>query len=300
MLSGNNTGGNGNGNNNGGGGGYSGPPMARVADHGDPSGEEQGIIELAQRARKDPNAEVARLNARYGLSLNFSSYPARPPLSPNQFLSQAAAAHVNDMITRGFYGHVNPDGVNANGRILATPYALNPFFGTNPTINLTENLGMGTGNPPGNTLKTPQGVHDTFMIDQGVQGAKHRALLLGAGQFAVYREIGISYRHQGNSDYIVQEVAYSATDRPFIVGVAYDDRDGDGVCRSGEGTPGVPVVLSHASGFSVSTTTRSAGGYAFEVFVDETYTLTIGGVSTTVTIQGDSVKVDLRSGQIAR
>ena len=91
--------------------------MARVADHGDPSGEEQEIIELAQRARRDPSAEAARLNARYGVALNFSSYPARPPLTPNQFLSQAAAAHVNDMAARSFYGHLNPDGINANGRI---------------------------------------------------------------------------------------------------------------------------------------------------------------------------------------
>lgn len=276
-------------------------PLARVADHGDPSGEEQEIIELAQRARKNPQAEAARLNAAHGLALDFSSYPARPPLSPNEFLSQAAAAHTNDMATRAFYGHLNPDGVNANGRILATLYDLAPFFGVNPAINLTENLGKGTGNPPGNTLRTPQGVHDTMMIDAGVQGAKHRALLLGAGQYAMYREIGLSFLHRGASDYICEEVAFTATDRPFVVGVAYDDRDNDGVCRSGEGTPGVAVTLSHASGFSVSTTTRSAGGFSFEVFVDGTYTLTIGASSTTVVVQGgSSVKVDRRSGQLAR
>lgn len=277
-----------------------GATMARVADHGDPNGEEQELIELAQRARKDPVAEAARLNARHGLSLDFSSYPARPPLSPNEFLSQAAAAHTSDMATRGFYGHQNPDGVNANGRILATIYDLNPFFGVSPAVNLTENLGMGTGSAPGNGLKTPQSVHDTLMIDAGVQGAKHRSLLLGVGQYALYRELGLSYLHRGTSDWIVEEVAFTKTDRPFVLGVAYDDRDGDGVCRSGEGTPAVPVILSHASGFTVSTATRTAGGFSFEVFVDGTYTLTIGGDSTTVVVQGASVKVDRRSGQLVR
>jgi uncharacterized protein YkwD len=284
----------------GGSGTYTGPILARVADHGDPNGEEQELIELAARARRDPNAEAARLNARYGTALNFSSYPARPAFSPNGFLAQAASAHTNDMATRGFYSHTNPEGVSANGRIRATMYDLAAAFGTNPGVNLTENIGKGTGTAPGNSLKTPQGVHDTFMIDAGVAGAKHRALLLGEGTYARYREIGMSFLHRAPSDYIVQEVAYTNRDRPFVVGVAYDDHDNDGVCRAGEGTPGTPVVLSHASGFTISTATRSAGGFSFEVFVDDTFTLTIGGRSTTVTLQGGTIKVDLRTGQLTR
>jgi uncharacterized protein YkwD len=272
--------------------------MARVADYGDPSGEEQELLELAQRARRNPAAESTRLNARYGTTLDFSLLAARPPLSHNGFLETAAKGHADYMASTGFYGHATPDGKNANGRILDTGYALNDYFGTNPVINLTENIGKGTGQAPGNSLTTAQGVHDTFMIDAGVSGAKHRLNIMGDGQFSKNREVGMGYRHVAPSDYIVQEFAYSKTDKPFIVGMAFDDRDNDEIGRAGEGTPGVTVTLSHASGFSISTTTKSAGGFAFEVFVPATYTLTIDGKSTQVTVTADNLKVDLRSGQV--
>lgn len=273
-------------------------PMARVADYGDPSGEEQEMVELMQRARRDPAAEGARLNAQYGLNLNFSGYAARPPLSHNGFLREAAAKHTEDMATRGFYGHVNPDGDNANGRILDTQYDLADYFGTNRTINLTENIGKGTGAAPGNQLTTAQGVHDAFMIDANVVGTKHRQMILGNGQFATMREVGVSYLHRAPSDYVTQEFAHTKTDRPFILGVAFDDRNADGIAQDGEGAPGLTVTLSHASGFSISTQTLTAGGYSFEVLVDGTYTLTIDGKSTQVTISTESKKVDLRSGQV--
>lgn len=269
--------------------------LARVADHGNPSGEEQEIVELMNRARKDPVAEAARLNAKHGTTLDFSGFAPQPALIPNEFLSQAAKAHTTDMATRGFYGHVNPDGVNANGRILDTPYKLDPtFFGDNRTINITENIGKGTGSAPGNSLTTPQGVHDTFLIDLNVVGAKHRVAMLGGGTFNNRRELGVSYLHQAPSDYIVEEFAFTTTNRPFVFGVAYTDGDADGVCRAGEGRKGVTVTLSHASGFSISTQTHDAGGFGFEVFVDGTYTLTIDGKSQQVTVAGKNIKVDLK------
>ncbi|MCO5167236.1 MAG: IPT/TIG domain-containing protein [Planctomycetes bacterium] len=275
-----------------------GGPLARVADYGDPNGEEQELVELMQRARRDPVAEAGRINRTRGTNLDFSIYAVRPPLSHNGFLEEAAKFHANDMATRGFYGHASPEGKNANGRILDTAYDLNDYFGTNPAINLTENIGKGTGAAPGNSLTNPQDVHDTFMIDLNVAGAKHRQMILGHGQFSRYREVGVGYLHRAPSDYVVQEFAFTKRDRPFLVGVAYEDRSGDSVCRAGEGRPGVTVTLSHASGFSISTQTKSAGGFAFEVFVPGVYTLTIDGRSTNVSIQSDNVKVDLRNGAI--
>ncbi|MCW8139623.1 MAG: IPT/TIG domain-containing protein [Planctomycetota bacterium] len=275
-----------------------GGPMARVADYGDPNGEEQELVELMQRARRNPVAEADRINRTRGTTLDFSIYAVRPPLSHNGFLEEAAKFHGNDMATRGFYGHASPEGKNANGRILDTAYDLNDYFGNNPAINLTENIGKGTGAAPGNSLTNPQDVHDTFMIDLNVAGAKHRQMILGHGQFSRYREVGVAYLHRAPSDYVVQEFAFTKSDRPFLVGVAYNDRSGDSVCRAGEGRPGVTVTLSHASGFSISTQTKSAGGFAFEVFVPGVYTLTIDGRSTNVSIQSDNVKVDLRNGAI--
>jgi len=268
-------------------------PMARVADYGDPTGEEQELLELMQRARRDPVAEGNRLG------LDFSQYQVRPPLSYNGFLAEAALKHSEDMASRAFYGHVNPDGDSANGRVLDTQYPLNPFFGTARDVNLTENIGVASGN----RFQTPQDVHDTFMIDAGVPGTKHRNMILGVGgHFPKMREVGIGYRTNLPSasqweHYVTEEFAFSKDDEPFVVGVACND-DGDGVCRAGEGRAGVDVTISHASGFTLTTQTVTAGGYAFEVLVPGDYTITIDGQSTQVTIAQDSVKVDLFNGGI--
>jgi hypothetical protein len=48
-------------------------PPARVADYGNPSAEEQELLELFNRARRNPTAEGQRLG------LDFSQYPQRVP-----------------------------------------------------------------------------------------------------------------------------------------------------------------------------------------------------------------------------
>lgn len=267
-------------------------PMARPADWGDPTPGEQELLELMNRARKDPVAEGARLG------LDFSAYPARPPLAHNKFLGDAALAHALDMANRPFYAHVNPDGVGPNGRLLLSPYPLNTFYGTDRVVNLTESIGVANGN----RFLTPQDVHDTFMIDAGLAQPKHREIMLGyGGHYPRTREAGLAYRTNVPSTsvwthYVTEEFAFSRNDKPFLLGTVYDDATADGLCRIGEGRGGVQVTLGHASGFQVTTTTASAGGFAFEVFVDAEYTLTIEGKSQRVLIQGGNKKVDLRSG----
>jgi len=95
--------------------------------------------------------------------------------------------------------------------------------------------------------------------------------------------------------FITQEYAFSNSDKPFVTGVVYND-NGDQICRDGEGQGNQTVTLSHASGFSISTQTASAGGYCFEVLVPGTYTITVNGQSTQVTVGADNMKVDSRSG----
>ncbi len=270
--------------------------LARVADYGDPTGAEQEILERMNAARRDPTATGQRLG------LDFSAYPAKPPFTHNQFLGEAAGAHTGDMHQRSFYGHSNPDGVNANGRILSTAYDLHAIYGTDPTVNLTESIGAAYGD----AFNTPQRVVDAFLIDANVNPPKHRDMILGKGaQLETTREAGVGFLINQTplpgatpplEHFATIEVARTVTDRPFILGVAYTD-DGDGLCEENEGQAGVPVTLSHASGFTISTHTQTAGGYAFEVLVPGTYTIDIGGQQATVTVQDDSVKVDLRNGQ---
>lgn len=264
---------------------------ARVADYGDPTPQEQELLDLMNRARKDPTAEGQRLG------LDFSVYPKTAPLTHNEFLAKASLAHVNDMATRGFYGHVNPDNVGPNGRVFDSGYDANAYYGTARDINLTENLGAASGN----RFLVPQDVHDTFMRDEGLVMPKHREMILGYGHEKV-REVGIGYRinlpsAQAFTQFVTEEFAYTKANKPFIVGTVFNDGQGDGVAQAGEGRSAVPVTLKHtASGFTLTTPTKTAGGYAFEILIPGEFEITVDGKSTKVTIGAANVKVDLRSG----
>jgi uncharacterized protein YkwD len=266
---------------------------ARVADYGDPSGVEQELLELTNRARKDPVAE----GQRYGV--DFSAYAPRPPLSYNKFLAQAAVAHTSDMAARHFYAHINPDGIGPNGRILATPYDLNSAYGTDPAMNYSENIAAAT-----NALKDAKAVHEALIVDKGKIVPKHRNIILGVGTWAPCREAAYSY-NTGNKAkgavydlYIDEEFSRTKADKPFVLGTVFNDTNLSGAYDDGEGVSGVTVTLTASDGWTISTTTATAGGYAFEIFDAGDYTVTIsGGPFTTaatakVTVGATSVKVD--------
>lgn len=273
--------------------GTSGNPHARVADYGDPSGVEQELLELANRARRDPTAE----GKRYGL--DFSSYAPRQPLSYNKFLAQAALAHTSDMAARHFYAHLNPDGVGPNGRILATQYDLNSSYGTDPASNYSENIAAAI-----NALLDAKQVHEALIVDAGKTVPKHRNIILGIGTWAACRESGFSYNGGNKAKgadydiYVDEEFARTKTDKPFVVGTVFRDQNLSGEYDAGEGVSGVTVKLRASDGQEIATTTVTNGGYAFEVFDAGDYMVEISGGSfgaaTTakVTVGQQSVKVD--------
>lgn len=227
-------------------------PLATVSNCGNPSAAAQELLDLINRARRNPTLEGQRLG------IDLSAYPPMPPVAHDRYLGQAAQDHVADMIKRGFYGHLNPDGVNANGRILDTAYDLHSSYGNNRTLNLTENLGAGTGN----VFNTPQSVHDTFMLDRGVNPAKHRNLILGA-MYPGNRQVGIGLSFgvssaSGFEHHAVEEFARTNADRPFLIGSVMNDTTQDGITRAGEGVANVPVTLAHSSGFLLNTNSKDA------------------------------------------
>lgn len=263
-------------------------PFARSLPLGSPTAEEHELLELINRARRDPPAEGVRLG------LDFSAIAPRPPLTHAALLGQAALAHSLDMAARAFYGHLNPDGVGPVGRVLDTGYALHSRYGTNRASNTIENVGAASGN----LMDTPQKVHDLFMIDAGVNPPKHRQLLLGVGNFKGRREAGFGYRNglasaQAFTSYVTEELAASQRDLPILLGTAYTDTSNDGVCRAGEGVANLPVVLTHSTGLTVTTQTNAVGAYAFELYLPGTWTLSIDGKSTAVVVGADNVQVDL-------
>ena len=70
---------------------------------------EQLLLELVNRARMDPLAEVARNPAvsdlNQGLSANTISATPKQPLAAIQALVDAAGAHANDMLEKNYFSH---------------------------------------------------------------------------------------------------------------------------------------------------------------------------------------------------
>lgn len=113
------------------------PVPAEGWSHGDPSPLEQQSLELIQRARISPSAEVDSLlkiagvqsaMKQYGideatLRADFSAYPAVQPLSFDARLLDAARGHSEDMAENGFQDHTGSDGRTFDQRIDAAGYA---------------------------------------------------------------------------------------------------------------------------------------------------------------------------------
>jgi uncharacterized protein YkwD len=260
---------------------------ATVSDIGDPSPLEQELVELANRARRDPVAEGNRLG------LNLAGYPPMPPLAPNGLLAKAARGHSLDMAANKYFGHVDPAGLDPAGRITGAGYVW---------LACGENIFARTPSAPDDAKQC----HSILMIDPGLNPPGHRYNILGVGVGqALYREIGCSLV-QNNAGagapydtYVTQDFGCQAASNPILTGVVFADANGSGEYDAGEGMGGVAVKLTAPNGNVVQTMTRAAGGYAFQVVAAGNYTIEFSGgnifpspVSAAVTIGTANVKVD--------
>src|SRR5215831_7699630 len=91
------------------------PLWAQQWDSGDPTPEEQQVLEVINRARANPTVEGARLatftpvglpggDIREGLDIPGNVGP-RPPLAMNKNLLATARAHSDDMYARDYFAH---------------------------------------------------------------------------------------------------------------------------------------------------------------------------------------------------
>jgi uncharacterized protein YkwD len=89
------------------------------------SAQEVMLLELVNRARANPLAEGTRLNIDLTAGLTLAEQArlvAQEPLAFSRELTLAARAHSEDMATRQFFDHVNPDGANPTARAQAQGY----------------------------------------------------------------------------------------------------------------------------------------------------------------------------------
>ena len=264
-------------------------------DYGDPTASEQAHLEFINRARLDPVGEAARLGIDLfeGVAAGAILGTAVQPLVMNAFILQAARLHSQDMIDQDFFAHYSLDGKSPFDRMNDAGYQYSTAGENIAFIGSTGFL---------DEVDTALQLHDNLFIDEGYPDRGHRVNILNEN----FKEIGAGL---GFGDYKGYTYSYMVTcdfgtssqsSDSFILGVVYDDKDGDKFYDAGEGLSGIKIELV---GNGSSTTTATAGGYGIPVS-SGSYTVqaTLADGSTTqsqVTIGSENVKVDFRGTDFA-
>jgi uncharacterized protein YkwD len=267
---------------------------------GDPTPGEQYALELINRARANPTAEGTRLGIN-PISEGFTASEAgdvgpRPPLAMNATLLSIARAHSQDMWDNNYFGHddIPPD----DQPPYHWPWDRATAAGYNWTM-FAENIATGSNHTAGQ-------LEDVLMIDLGYPGRGHRLNLLDVDPAStVYmREIGIGYSANASNksniyrDVLTEDFGRSPTG-PFLLGVVYDDTNGNGFYDPGEERAGVDIrTVPAGTYYAVSAT---AGGYSFPIGTSGTVVIQATGgafgtnkVYKAVTLRGENVKVDFK------
>jgi serralysin len=242
--------------------------------------EEQLIVELVNRARMDPAAEVARLDEP--LASGIPGTPAQP-LAVTRSLSLAAREHSEDMDNRDFFSHTNPDGQSPGARAIEEGHG-SGFVG--------ENIGwIGSTSTSFDGQTRAEAHHHNLWDSDG-----HQRNLMDAR----WSEIGVGYdrgSYQGyNGSTFVTEM-FGDRGHSYLTGVVIEDGDGDDFYDIGEGLGGVRITAWDGTN-TFGTETWAAGGYSLRLAAGTYDVLFEGGgldraVTRTVTIGGDNVKLDV-------
>lgn len=288
---------------------------------GNPTNDQQYMLELINRARANGSAEAARLGLS-GLQEGPPSVGGQPwtiensvqPLSWNPLLAEAGqkqAAALND--ADQFFLGVSPHtfgGETPDQRIADTGYYAATYNGpTTPNgffpgqENVAEEVSQGSNYLGTNLTMAVLRAHNLLFTDQNTPGRGHRnTTMLG-----FFREVGIgisvgtdNQAHPGqpngafDSLYIVQDFGTQTGSLPLITGVVYHDANGNHFYDPGEGINGVRVSVPGSSFFAV---TSPSGGYTVPVPGNGTYNLSFSGPvnnhSESITVSGlNNAKAD--------
>lgn len=242
-------------------------------DHGTYSAEEQLMLELHNRARKDPLAEATRL----GLDLQdgiITNLTTMPPLAMNRELCITTDLYSETMYNFSTLGH-DVDGTTFLERATANNYT-GQVVGENVAGSFNLNW-----------------LYPTLMEDSGWENygePMHREFILGIPYFN--SEIGIGNYQGGYCD-----ILYGKSSIVYLLGVVYNDTNNNSFYDVGEGIGDVTITPSHGDYYTV---TGEAGGYSLPITVNGTITLnacsSINNLNITkevaVSTTGDNIKID--------
>lgn len=272
----------------------------------DPSALEQEMLEHLNRMRMSPQAELEILftdvdtatardpDARLAMTVyqdpspeeiaaDWAALSAASPLAWNASLYDAAYDHSNLMVQYDSQSHLLPGELSVRDRLANAGYE-GSAVGEN-VFAYMNNVFHG---------------HSAFSIDWGVPDRSHRDNMMAS----TFREVGISIVAEEESQTQVGPLLVTQDygdgrylDDSYLLGVVWDDVNGNGWYDAGEGYSGVEVLIEGTGG-SFTATSMTAGGYQ-TVVPDGLYTVTAYGgqlpspmIVRDVLIGDDNVKVD--------
>src|SRR4051812_2499048 len=265
----------------------------------DPSPLEQEMLELINRMRTKPAAELALLTKSTDADVNaalaffkvnmtelakqWAKLAPAQPLAWNDSLYNSAKGHSNKMVEKDQQSSQLPGEKDLVGRITDAGYTTYSTAGENMFAN----------------QKTPFYGHAAFAIDwaavsNGIQNPPgHRENIMNND----FREIGIGITLAKSTNKVVGPQALtedfgnrSDFGNPMFLGVVYTDKNKNGFYNAGEGIAGATVTL-RGGGKTYTTKSLSAGGYQLQV-PSGTYDITVTGEGLGGTVQVKGVKVD--------
>jgi len=256
--------------------------------HGNPSNEEQLMLELINASRSGPQDAAAN----YGIDLNVDLPPGtisnspKQPLAFNPKLIVAAREHSQWMVDAQTFSHTGQGGSSSEDRIEDAGYELTGSWAQG------ENLGTSGTSGPFDVLN-----HIQLIIEDLFLSPDHRVVTLSEN----FNEIGIGSltgNFQGvNTLMVTQKFATSAfTPKYFLVGVVYEDSNGNDQYDIGEGLQGITITPDKGSYYSV---TSESGGFAIPLpHSSGTLSVTASSqelsqsVTKEINMTGENVKLD--------
>jgi hypothetical protein len=252
---------------------------------------QQHLVELINRARRDPLAEAARwgigLNDGIHASSQISPSP-KQPLAIHNALVAASQVHSDDMAARNYFAHTNPDNKSPSDRAIAAGYPNG--VGENLALShvLQNEADKAAIDAHELLFKSPghrQNILNSFYEDIGVAIA-----FTEAPGFPAFRKTLTTEKFGNNW----------TSERFSVTGVAFRDRPNDDAFYSiGEELRGIRVIAIDSNGNRYETTTGSSGTYQL-LLPSGDYRLrfahgVLGTQTVTylVTLSSENIKTDL-------
>jgi hypothetical protein len=173
----------------------------------------------------------------------------RSSLSYSPILARIARERAYDMAMRGYFSHVNPDGIGPNFLVTQAGYPLPDFYGSERSGNNIESIAAGNAT-----------VDDTWRQWMGSSG--HRTHILGLKDFyAEQTDYGIGHAYVPGSRYSHYWVVITARRGVRNSSSAANNSNSAGSSSRGESSFPYPHVVRKANG-----NLKPASGY---VWVDK-------------------------------